>query len=157
MPAQAKGYERIWLVGVSLGGMGALLYSQAHPQDIAGFYALAPYLGESPLLQAVRQSGLAQWHPVAPDAIGAQAWRLAQAYANGAPGLPQGHVGYGQGDRFAQANAMFASALPAHHRYVVEGGHDWRTWLALWTAFLDDARSADPLWRVGACAQAPGS
>ena len=151
-PAQAKGYERIWLVGISLGGLGALLYSHAHPQDIAGFYALAPYLGERALLEAIEQGGLAQWQPGAPEAMGAQAWRLAQAYANGTPGLPEGHIGYGQDDRFAQANALFASALPPRHRYVIKGGHDWQTWQSLWTAFLNGAQAAQLPWRAGVCA-----
>jgi pimeloyl-ACP methyl ester carboxylesterase len=136
-PARARGYERIWLVGISLGGLGSLLYSQAHPQDITGFYAMAPYLGEKSTVKDVTTQGLAQWQPAEPEPMGTPAWRLAQAYLSGGAGLPRGHIGYGADDRFAQANALWATALPPGHRYVVEGGHDWRTWKALWERFLD--------------------
>lgn len=136
-PARAKGYERIWLVGISLGGLGSLLYSQAHPQDITGFYAIAPFLGEKATVKDVIAQGLANWQPAEPEPIGSQAWRLAQAYASGASGLPQGYIGYGEDDRFAQANALLATALPPGHRYVAPGGHDWRAWKNLWGQFLD--------------------
>lgn len=136
-PASARGYESIWLVGISLGGLGSLLYTQAHPRDITGFYAMAPFLGEKALVKEIVDSGLATWWPGAPDQLGSEAWQLAKAYMRGAPGLPQGYIGYGENDRFAQANAVFATALPPRHRYVAEGGHDWGAWKSLWTQFLD--------------------
>ena len=136
-PARAQGYERIWLVGISLGGLGSLLYTQAHPQDITGFYAMAPFLGEKATVKDVTTQGLAHWQPAEPEPMGTLAWRLGQAYLSGTSGLPQGYIGYGEDDRFAQANAVFASALPAGHRYVAEGGHDWGAWKNLWAQFLD--------------------
>lgn len=136
-PAHAQGYERIWLVGISLGGLGSLLYTQTHPQAITGFYAMAPYLGEKSLVKEVVDRGLAQWRPSEPAQLGGETWRLAQDYLNSVPGLPQGYIGYGESDRFAQANAVFATALPPSHRYVAPGGHDWPTWSVLWAQFLD--------------------
>jgi pimeloyl-ACP methyl ester carboxylesterase len=136
-PARAKGYERIWLVGISLGGLGSLLYTQAHPQDITGFYAMAPFLGEKATVKDVTFQGLAHWQPAKPEPMGTPAWRLGQAYLTGTSGLPQGYIGYGEDDRFAQANALLATALPPGHRYVAPGGHDWRAWRRLWNQFLD--------------------
>lgn len=130
-PARAKGHESIWLVGISLGGLGSLLYSQAHPQAIDGFYAMAPYLGDKALVSEIAPAGLANWCPGEAERLGSQAWQLAQSYLSGAPGLPQGHIGCGKSDRFAQANAVFASALPPSQRCVVAGGHDWRSWKTL--------------------------
>jgi pimeloyl-ACP methyl ester carboxylesterase len=137
VPARAKGHESIWLVGISLGGLGTLLYSEAHPQTISGFYVMAPYLGDKALVNEIGAAGLANWIPGKTQRLGSQGWRLAQSYLSGATGLPMGHIGYGDHDRFAQANAIWASALPQSHRYVVPGGHDWRTWKALWSQFLD--------------------
>jgi pimeloyl-ACP methyl ester carboxylesterase len=136
-PARAQGYKRIWLVGISLGGLGSLLYTQAHPQDITGFYAMAPFLGDKTTVNDVAQQGLALWQPGQPEPMGKPAWQLAQAYLKGAHDLPQGYVGYGENDRFAQAHAMFATALPLGHRYVASGGHDWSAWKNLWAQFLD--------------------
>lgn len=136
-PARAKGYERIWLVGISLGGLGSLLYAQAHPQDVTGFYALAPFLGDKTTVKSVASQGLAHWQPTAPEPMGTPAWRLGQAYLSDAPGLPRGYIGFGEEDRFAQANSLWASALPPGHSFAVPGGHDWRAWRALWSQFLD--------------------
>src|SRR5689334_7201234 len=36
-------YPQIWLVGMSMGGFGTLLYSRQHEGEIAGVLALAPY------------------------------------------------------------------------------------------------------------------
>src|SRR5579862_1684929 len=45
-PARAAGYREIWLVGISMGGMGALLLAKSGEPDIAGAVLLAPYLGD---------------------------------------------------------------------------------------------------------------
>jgi len=38
--------KRIWLVGTSLGGHGALLYLSEHPRDIYATVVLAPFLAD---------------------------------------------------------------------------------------------------------------
>ena len=43
-PALARGCTRIWLLGISLGGMGALLYASAHEAQVEGLVLLAPFL-----------------------------------------------------------------------------------------------------------------
>jgi pimeloyl-ACP methyl ester carboxylesterase len=83
-PAQAAGYSSIWLAGISLGGLGALLYAAAHPGDIEGVLVLAPFLGESEDGQAVVQAGgLLHWQapagPLPDSAIGLEAWRSVQS------------------------------------------------------------------------------
>ena len=138
-PTLAKGYQSIWLVGISLGGFGSLLYSQAHPQDVSGFLAIAPFLGDKDLLREIEAAGgVAAWRPGNdPRRLAQEAWLLAQGYQAGAPGLPQGHLGYGVSDRFAPANALFAQALPPSHRHTAPGGHDWPAWTQVWAQFLD--------------------
>lgn len=37
-PAKSKGYEKIWFVGISLGGYGSLLYSMNHPTALEGVF-----------------------------------------------------------------------------------------------------------------------
>ena len=43
-PARSCGYQSIRLVGISLGGFGALLYTMEKTADIQGLMLLAPYL-----------------------------------------------------------------------------------------------------------------
>ncbi len=64
MPAKARGYERIWLIGISLGGLGALWYDGSCPGDVEGIVSLAPYLGEPGMAREVSLAGgLAAWNP----------------------------------------------------------------------------------------------
>ncbi len=50
LPARERGIESIWLVGISMGGFGSLLYREAYPDDLEGIIVMAPYLGEWPAL-----------------------------------------------------------------------------------------------------------
>jgi hypothetical protein len=47
------------------------------------------------------------------------------------------YLGYGRDDRFAQGLDLMTQALPPATVQVIEGGHDWSTWSALWERFLD--------------------
>ena len=50
--------QKLWLAGISLGGMGALLYAKAHPGTVEGIILLSPYLGARGIVDEVE-------HPVA--------------------------------------------------------------------------------------------
>jgi len=145
-PARAAGKTSIWLAGISLGGLGALLYADAHPGDIDGVLVLAPYLGELDTAAAVaRAGGLSQWRapeampgPLPDDAIGLQAWRSAQGLVRPAASAPRPPVflGWGLSDRFAPAEQVLAEALPKARVFTAPGGHDWDPWLGLWRRML---------------------
>lgn len=148
-PAQARGYRRIWLVGVSLGGMGALVYANEHPTELAGVVVLAPYLGEPPVIAEIAAAGgLRQWTApasgVASDDLGGRLWRSLKPYATqpDPPGKPPLFLGYGQDDRLAPGHRLLAAALPAERVATTPGGHDWPEWRWLWNDTL--ARLALP-------------
>jgi len=59
-PARARNYQRIWLMGISLGGMGSLIYTREHAADIEGVILLAPFLGaRGTIAEVVHAGGLA--------------------------------------------------------------------------------------------------
>jgi alpha-beta hydrolase superfamily lysophospholipase len=61
-PAKASGYEKIILVGTSLGGHGALLYITKHSEDVDGVVVLAPFLGGGRVVEAIEKAGsLGKW------------------------------------------------------------------------------------------------
>ena len=129
VPALARGPVRIWLVGISLGGMGALLYARAHPDLIAGVILLAPFIGSRGLIAEVeRASGLRHWRAM--DATTSE--RRLLAWLGGGEGLPDMYLGYGIDDRFAAAHRLLADLLPAERVATAPGGHDWPTWRRLW-------------------------
>jgi len=137
-PARAKGYRHVWLAGISIGGVGAMLYADAHPDDVDGVVLLAPYLGTQLTAKEVRVAGgLARWPAPLPagDAnVDPILWRWLQRQTTSAPGakaLPL-FLGYGLDDRFAYNHAVLAEAMPPSHVFTVPGGHDWPAWRPLW-------------------------
>jgi pimeloyl-ACP methyl ester carboxylesterase len=140
-PAQEQGYHRIWLLGISLGGMAALGYAARHSARLAGVLTLAPYLGLRSLLADMQASGgprawcaLNQDSAPAGDAtdLARELWAWA---AQGPHHLPV-YLGYGRADRFADSLRALASLLPPEHSFTSEGGHDWLVWRGLWQQWL---------------------
>lgn len=79
-PALARGVPQVWLVGISLGGFGALGYAARHGDEIAGVLALAPYLGRRSVLQELEAAGgPAAWRRRSPppeaDDLEREVWR----------------------------------------------------------------------------------
>jgi enterochelin esterase-like enzyme len=143
-PAQAAGYERTWLVGMSMGGFGALFYAEAHPATVDGVLALAPFLGDKALAKDIRDAGgLSKWPappkgPVTEATYQRQTWRWLQARTSGGEPGPELNVGWGDDDGLGAADVLLANELPPGHVFHTPGGHDWGPWKALLTAFLRD-------------------
>jgi len=138
-PARAEGYAKVWLVGISLGAFGSLLYSARRGAEVDGVVALAPYLGRRTLLkEIIDDGGPAHWrtqvHARDDDDGEREIWEwLAAPRPNGPPVW----LGIGRDDRFVDASRLLAQALPADRYTEVEGGHEWPPWRALWNAWLD--------------------
>jgi len=63
-PAKALGYQNRWVVGISLGGFGALLYTSRHAADVTGVIAMAPYLGRTEIVEEIAAAGgIRSWRP----------------------------------------------------------------------------------------------
>jgi pimeloyl-ACP methyl ester carboxylesterase len=146
VPAQKLGYRQVWLVGISMGGLGAILYDTAYPGDVTGICVMAPYLGEGSVLEEIRRAGgLTRWQP---DAAGAdpdrEIWRQLKAYAAREKSAGRVYLGFGTGDRFAVTNRFFGDLLPAGQVMTAAGGHDWPTWRTLWDLTLERSPFLDP-------------
>ena len=142
-PYRARGYRRVWLAGISLGGFVAMGYALRHPGQIEGIVALAPYLGRRTLVQEVAAAGgPARWRQaVEPgrltrgaDDVDQALWLWLSERPADAPTL---HLGYGRDDRFAEGHRLLAQTLPPAQVHVVAGGHDWPAWRPLWSHWLD--------------------
>lgn len=141
LPARAAGFRQVWLVGISLGGFGALGYLARHPGAVDGVLALAPYLGPASLQREITAAGGPRAWAAAPapaedtSMLGHALWRhLASSDTAGA----KVHLGYGESDRFAHSHRQLAPLLPARHVRTAPGGHDWPVWQALWQSWLAD-------------------
>lgn len=135
--ARGQGYRQVWLVGASLGGMGALLYDTTWPCEVDGIVLLAPFLGDRHILEEIRAAGgLATWQaPTArapgPDNWQDQLWRRAKTWSEQPGGDRRVWLAYGDRDKFAPNMPLLAPAVPAGHIVSGPGVHEWTTWTPL--------------------------
>lgn len=136
--------RRVWFLGISLGGMGALLHARAYPDAIEGIILLSPFLGSPGIIAEVESAGgLGAWQPGDIAANDSERKLLAwlTAYLAAPPPRPSLYLGYGKRDRFVRGHALLGDRLPAERVVVGEGGHDWPSWVELWRRIL----ALDPL------------
>jgi pimeloyl-ACP methyl ester carboxylesterase len=151
-PLRRDGYKEVWLVGISLGGLGSVHSLRVHGAEITGAILLAPFLGDPALAEEVeRAGGIPKWVPGNVDAMTDEeqrtyrrAWQWFRLYHDAERKGPQLFLGYGESDRFAPINALVAEILPADHVATVKGGHDWKTWRALLKVLSERAWSKRP-------------
>ncbi len=139
LPAKRQGYRQIWLVGISLGGLGAVWYDVENPGDLAGIVALSPYLGEPEIVDEVaRAGGLTAWQPPGDIEKDDQRkiWRGIKSYEQPKKRMGRVFLGYGTEDKFATADGLLAAILPPSQLFTIRGGHDWKTWKTLWQSML---------------------
>ena len=160
LPARAKGYRHIWLIGISLGGWGSLQYVRQHANEVDGMLLLAPFLGEKKIFAEVEAAGgLDAWRPNLHDPWDDQRLVIAWLRDFKQSETPlRFHLSYGASDRFAQPLGRYAARLLPQRVDVIPGDHDWRTWLKLWQRFLDrgefvavraDVRGSGPIPTLG--------
>lgn len=130
-PARASGYRRIVIVGISLGGFGALLYANAHPAQIDRVIVISPFLGKAsddardPAVRLGQRNGeAALWE-----------WLRTGAAAQARPPL---FLAYGEQDKFAVPNSRLAQLMPIERVLRISGEHEWTTWRRLWKRILEE-------------------
>ena len=134
VPARARGYENIWLLGISMGGFGTLLYAEEYPEDLGGIILLAPYIGEPGLATEIETAGgLSSWSG---DAEGFNDFEIRiWAWLKRVTSQPEGTsviLGYGHSDRLARTYGPLVDALDPSRVFTRDGGHKWTTWGPLW-------------------------
>lgn len=137
-PARAQGYERLILMGASMGGMGSLVSDEALPGVFEHVVLMAPYLGRRRVMREIEAAGgIEAWQPgPKPEVVDRSnydrelLWRQVHAYA-GDPAL-RGRVwlAYGEEDRLARVMPLLAPALEPAQVLPRPGGHKWVVWNA---------------------------
>ena len=138
-PARAQGYRSIWMAGISLGGFGAMRYARAHPEEVTGIIALAPYVAPKLVLQDVwHAGGLLSWQPESPvKPADHEVLLWLKGYADPAQTRPPLTIGYGERDGLQPFTPLMAGILPPGQLLSAPGGHDWSPWKAMWGDALD--------------------
>ena len=158
-PARARGIRHVWFAGISLGGLGSLIYANERRGVVDGLLVIAPYLGERSIAAEVKASGgLASWAPpggIPDDDTDRRLWQWLKTLtgpaslgpATAPASLPDLYLGFGVDDRYATSHRLLAAALPKDRVFTAPGTHDWPAWRAVWSDLLDAA----PLPRDASC------
>ena len=148
-PARARGYRSFWLSGVSMGGIGALIYAQQHPNEVDGVLAVAPFLGDDDVIEEIEQAGgLAKWKVTGkakPGDYQRELWLWLGRCLPRAPTCPRIFLGFGQSDRFVRAHRLLAAVLPPDQVLEVPGEHAWAPWLQLFELALPRMFASPPV------------
>ncbi len=140
LPAVRQGYTNIWLVGVSMGGLGSMLYLKERPEYISGIFLIAPFLGYDNILdEVIAAGGVRQWQPgrYDPDEQWEKMfWHWIKDSVDGKKTIPIYHS-YGSSDEYVKGQSLLATVIPASRVIQTEGGHDIKTFASLWKLFLE--------------------
>lgn len=140
-PGRSRGHSRIWLAGISLGGLAALGYAARHARNLEGIALISPYPATREVLREVDAAGgLPRWNPEIPadGDLEREAWLWLAHRAGQAPAVL---CYFASGDRFADGQRRMAATLAPGDARELPGGHDWRAWRALWDAFLAERKA----------------
>lgn len=133
-PLQHQGHRQVWLAGISLGGMGALLYDLAYPNQVHGMLLMSPYLGDREIHKEIRDAGgLASWspgpvQPMGPDTFQRELWRYLKHWPDEPARTRTVWLAYGVDERFRASIELAAPELPSGHVIMLPGHHDWTLW-----------------------------
>jgi hypothetical protein len=139
-PARMLGYREIWIVGVSMGGLGAFFHEKAHPGDVNGLILLAPFVGDELKLFAEIDAagGPANWARSEPASsprgnrskYQRELWRFLGRLQMDEANPLQIWVAYGNADRLRPGIERLRRIIPPERVFQLAGGHTWEVWTA---------------------------
>ena len=148
VPARRPVYREVWLAGISLGGLGTLLYDEQYPDQMDGLLLLSPYLGEDALHRRIRDAGgLAAWQPgppqkMGPDTFERELWRSLKGWSKRPQRTRSAWIAYGADEPFRAPIELMTPLLPPDHVILLPGKHNWTLWKTALGTLLDRARRA---------------
>lgn len=139
-PWPIERYRRVYLVGVSMGGLGAVLTARKYPQNIEAILLISPFLGWDGILDEIESAGgVRAWKPGAYTEEDWQRmiWHLLKQTEEREDALPPIYLAYGTEDRWGKAHRLLRDILPAGKIVTHPGGHENPTFKKLWRELLD--------------------
>jgi pimeloyl-ACP methyl ester carboxylesterase len=128
-----KQYEQIWMVGVSMGGLGSLIVASRLPGAVDRLILLSPYLGPSSLIRDIEAAGgPARWTPTDPNDPYQRIWEWLRRYREPGAPMPFMTLGFARTESLAPGHRLLAQMLPADRVFESDGGHNWVTWRKIW-------------------------
>lgn len=134
---QDMGYENFIVVGISLGGVGALRLRFDFPELVVGTVLIAPFLGNAATVESISAAGgLQSWRKLQHDSndVGEEIWSwLGAMYDEQSRTIPNTIIAYGENDKFAATSNYLAGSLSKSFVFKNDGQHKWVAWSPLWS------------------------
>ena len=131
IPARASGIEQVWLIGISMGGLGSLITQRENPDKVQSVIVMAPYIGEwDEISQYISDSEKAA-QSIRPEFI--DLWQWLTSYPKGEANIT---LAFGAEDHLNPQHRWFSSLLADSQVVKAPGGHKWATWKTLWPQAL---------------------
>jgi pimeloyl-ACP methyl ester carboxylesterase len=147
VPARTLGYREIWLVGVSMGGLGALFHERVYPGEVSGLILLAPFVGDDLKLFAEIDAagGAVSWAHSQPAAAAEQnkakyqreLWRFLGRLQIDQPHSLPIWIAYGDADRLLLGIERLRNIIRPECVFRLRGGHTWEAWVEGFTKILE--------------------
>ena len=132
LPAERAGVKEIIVVGVSMGGLGALLYDLEHPGKIDRMILLSPFVGDEEVIREIDAAGgVRSWSPgvIAEKDFSRKLWVGLKNEWLGQRKRPDVTLVCGDKDRLRSSNQRFAKDFLKPEEVIeLPGDHDWPTW-----------------------------
>jgi pimeloyl-ACP methyl ester carboxylesterase len=140
-PAERDGVKEIIVVGVSMGGLGALIYDLEHPGKIDRMILLSPFVGDDEAIREVEAAGgVRSWKPgeIAEKDFSRKLWLGLKNEWLGQRKRPDIILACGDKDRLRASNERFSKDfLKSREVISLPGDHDWPTWRTAFAKALE--------------------
>lgn len=127
--------SRLTVVGVSLGGLGAVMLARRHPARVREMFLIAPYLGDHSFVERVAAGPIAE-RPgdgdLQRELVAVWKFLLDREARSGIVVS----LGIGDQDRFLEAARLLERRAPDIAVHTVPGKHQWSAWRALFEGWL---------------------
>lgn len=128
--------EPLVMSGISLGGLGSIMWARRNPESCRGLLLLSPFLGDEAFL-ARKQIGAAPANDLEAELLAC--WDFL-AHSE----IPVWLWG-GEQDELLPLWQQCAMINPAIQLRTFPGGHDWATWQTMWRQYLVLVRQGQAL------------
>ncbi|MCP4387112.1 MAG: alpha/beta hydrolase [Gammaproteobacteria bacterium] len=130
-PALESGVKKVWLLGISMGGLGSLMYRKRYTDDIEAVILMAPYLGEWDELEVYAQDPQLARTTGDPDFI--ELWDGITDIVLDDPAIT---LAFGEDDDDNRQHRWLAGLLDGNRVISGPGNHNWSSWNKLWPEAL---------------------
>jgi len=124
-------FKKVWFVGNSMGGLGALLHAQKFPTKVDAIVLMGPYLGGKKFIRRFsREINSVQFESdsVHKDNWQKQLWAWIKNISSKPDSRPTIYLTYGTNDRLGQGQKLLHTLLPSDRVVTIAGAHDWPEW-----------------------------